>query len=221
MITAHSGRTPSNSMSYKIIIFTFPSSLLIPLLTSHPVSPPFRTPERLYKSLPTANSILQRHFTHPSYQLSFLRYADSQPSYPLFQYHMSTRSDTSSVYLSLIKFMWHDAPRAARKGDNPLNPGTSYCGPFCLPHTSACTKCHPNSKTSNWAQPQLLSVKLIRHDFHPSMISISCNGNQQFFSTFLRYHLIFYEPMHIQCKIELSPTPFLQTPHGCSPETST
>ena len=55
--------------------------------------------------------------------------------------------------------------------------------------------------------------------FHPS---ISFNRNQLFYSTFLRSYDIFHEPtQHTMVKIELLPTPFLQTPHGFFSKSST
>ena len=101
-----------------------------------------------------------------------------------------------------------------------------YSGPCCFLHPSSCQVCCPNSRTwediptSHWAQSQPLSAKQTeRGHSHPP--STSYNGNQHYSSTFLKCHYISCEPTYdTKQKIELSPTPFLQTLHGCSPESS-
>ena len=70
----------------------------------------------------TALSIFQRHSAHPShhhFDPSSPGYADSQPSSPMFQSHMSNPLWTQALYIFL--FMWYDAPHSARIGENSLN----------------------------------------------------------------------------------------------------
>ena len=148
--TAHSGCKPSTSMSssthfHQVFLFlplhliltpatfTFlqadtqsftllrsrcPNHLNLPRLTT---SATLDIPKRLYK--------FTLHFLHPSTTLhtsispsfapSSPGYADSQPSTPLFQSRMLT--DSGPKLCIIFPFMWYDAPRAARIGDNSLN----------------------------------------------------------------------------------------------------
>ena len=113
-----------------------------------------------------------------------------------------------SQALYIFSFMWYDAPRAVRIGDNSLNLAQAHLT-LALAASSTRTKCVAQiTKLGNtfhlphWVQSQPLSALLFNFPEMP-------------------LHLLLTYLRHSMHKIELLLTPFLQTPHGFTPESST
>ena len=130
---------------------------------------------------------------------------------------------------NIFPFVRYDAPWAVRLRDIFLN-FAEFLALAASSKPLPAPLCRPNSKTwghiptSHWAQSQPLSAKPTGRG-HSHMQSSSCNGNQHYSSNSCNATTSSVNPLancirHSTHKIELSPTPFLQTPQGCSLESS-